>query len=80
MLLVAPHLPQWLPEITLENLQVGDASVTIRFRRKRDGSSTYRILDKRGALHVVRQPSPWSLTAGFSERLNDALLSLLPGR
>lgn len=80
MLLVDPHLPQWLPEITLENLQVGDASVTIRFRRKRDGSSTYRILDKRGALHVVRQPSPWSLTAGFSERLNDALLSLLPGR
>jgi|GEM_PF-4810232 len=29
---------------------------------------------------VVRQPSPWSLTATFAERLKDALTSLLPGR
>lgn len=80
MLLVDPHLPEWLPEITLENLHVGDAVVMIRFRRKADGTSTYRILEKRGKLHVIRQPSPWSLTASFGERLKDSLVSLLPGK
>ena len=80
LLLVDPHLPQWLPEITLENLRVGRASVTIRFWRKKDGRSTYRVTDLRGKLHVVRQPMPWSLTTSFAERLRDALTSLLPGK
>ncbi|HEV3410468.1 MAG TPA: glycogen debranching N-terminal domain-containing protein [Chthoniobacterales bacterium] len=80
MLLLDPHLPEWLPEITLNNLRVGAATTTIRFCRKENGESTYEVLDKRGALHVIRQPSPWSLTASFAERLQDALVSLLPGK
>jgi glycogen debranching enzyme len=80
MLLVDPYLPEWLPEITLENLRVGNATVTIRFYRRKNGAGDYEVLDKRGPLHVFRQPSPWSLTAGFAERLKDALTSLLPGR
>ncbi len=80
MLLVDPRLPEWLPEITLRNLRVGDAVTTIRFYRKEEGTSDYEILDKRGSLHVLRQPSPWSLTASFAERARDALASLLPGR
>jgi glycogen debranching enzyme len=80
ILLVDPHLPEWLPEITLTNLQVGRAVVHIRFFRTRDGSSDYDVLDVRGPLHVVRQPSPWSLTAGGLERFKDALTSLLPTR
>ncbi|HEX8652833.1 MAG TPA: glycogen debranching N-terminal domain-containing protein [Pyrinomonadaceae bacterium] len=80
MLLVDPYMPEWLPEITLENLRVGEASVTIRFYRKENGRGDYEVLDKRGSLHVLRQPSPWSLTAGFAERLKDALTSLLPGK
>ena len=80
MLLVDPHMPEWLPEITLENLRVGDAAVTIRFYRTEGGGGDYEVLDKRGTLHVLRQPSPWSLTAGYAERLKDALMSLLPGR
>jgi DNA-binding transcriptional regulator YhcF (GntR family) len=79
LLLVDPHLPEWLPEITLSNLRVGGAAATIRFYRSGD-SSGYEVLDKRGALHVVRQPSPWSLTATFAERLKDLLVSLLPGK
>jgi hypothetical protein len=78
VLLVDPRLPAWLPEITLRNLRVGSAVVTLRFSREGNGS-TYEVLEKRGRLHVVRQPSPWSLTAGFAERLKDALSSLLPG-
>jgi glycogen debranching enzyme len=78
LLLLDPHLPAWLPEITLRDLRVGSAVVTLRFSREGEGS-TYEVLEKRGRLHVLRQPSPWSLTAGFAERLRDALSSLLPG-
>ncbi len=80
ILLIDPHLPAWLPEITLTNLRVGDAAITIHFYRKDDGASDYEVLDKRGSLHVLRQPSPWSLTSRFGERLRDALTSLLPGK
>jgi glycogen debranching enzyme len=77
LLLLDPHMPEWLPDLTMRDLRVGDAKVTIRFYRKPDGASDYEILDLRGTLHVVRQPSPWSLTADFAERLQDALTSLL---
>jgi glycogen debranching enzyme len=77
LLLVDPHLPAWLPEITLENLHVGRAVATIRFFRKKNGISSFKVLDVRGTLHVVRQPSPWSLSATFGERLKDLLMSYL---
>jgi len=80
ILLLDPHLPAWLPEITLHNLRVGDAAATIRFYRTKEGASTYEILDLRGRLHIIWQPSPWSLTASAGERLKDVLTSLLPGR
>ncbi len=80
VLLVDPHLPVWLPEVTLHNVHVGQATVNIRFYRREDGDSDYEVLEKRGRLHVVRQPSPWSLTAEFGERVRDAIESLVPGR
>ncbi|HWW74734.1 MAG TPA: hypothetical protein VNZ44_05010, partial [Pyrinomonadaceae bacterium] len=80
LLLVDPHLPRWLPEITLRGLRVGAARADIRFFRDDSGAGDYEVLEKRGTLHVVRQPSPWSLTAGWAERIKDALTSLLPGR
>jgi len=80
LLLLDPHLPTWLPELTLHNLRVGTATTSIRCYRTDNGASDYQILDARGTLHVVRQPSPWSLTASFGERLRDVLTSLLPGR
>ena len=78
LLLVDPHLPEWLPEITLGGLRVGGAKLSIRFFRDKDGASDYEVLEKEGKLHVLRQPSPWSLTASWAERLKDALTSLLP--
>ena len=81
MLFVDPFLPQWLPDITLRGLRVRDAVVDIRFFRKDDGASDYEVLRQDGgALHVVRQPSPWSLTANFGERLKDLVLGAMPGR
>ena len=80
LLLLDPHLPEWLPEITLTRLRVGQATVSIRFYRDGDGASDYEVLEKEGTLHTLRQPSPWSLTATWAERLKDALVSLLPGK
>jgi glycogen debranching enzyme len=77
-LLLDPWLPDWLPEITLHNLRVGEAVITLRFDRKGDGTTAFHVVEKRGRLHVVRQPSPWSRTAGFGERVKDAVESLLP--
>ena len=79
-LFVDPYLPDWLPEITVSNLHIGPAVVAIRFYREHGGKSNFEVLDKRGHLHVVRQPSPWSLTAGPLERMVDALESTLPGK
>jgi glycogen debranching enzyme len=78
LLLLDPHLPAWLPELTVRGLRVGDARATIRFRRRPDGETSWETLDVEGRLHVVQQPSPWSLTATVGERLEDALRSLLP--
>lgn len=77
LLFVDPQLPDWLPEITVRNLHVGKSIVTIRFHRK--GRRThFDVMEKRGTLHVLRQPSPWSLTAGVGERIKDVMESLVP--
>ena len=77
LLLLDPHLPDWLPEMFVRNLHVGKAVVSIRFYRK--GQRThFDVLNKRGTLHVLRQPSPWSLTAGVGERIKDVMESLIP--
>ena len=78
-LFLDPHLPDWLPDIRLRNLHVGDATADLAFHRSEDGTTGYSVLELRGKLHVVRQASPWSLTTDFGERLVDALSSLLPG-
>ena len=77
-LFVDPHLPEWLPELRLKKLHVGEAVVDLRFRRRENGSTGYEVLDLRGKLRVVRQPSPWSLTTSFAERAMDVLSSFLP--
>jgi glycogen debranching enzyme len=77
LLLLDPALPPWLPEITVSRLRIGTASVTIRFRRNADGRSTFEVLDQRGPLHVIRQPSPESLTASAGDRLHAFVETLL---
>jgi hypothetical protein len=64
----------------VHHLQVEKAAVSIRFVRREDGTTDFEIVEKWGKLHVIRQPSPWSLTAGFGERVRDTLESLLPGK
>jgi glycogen debranching enzyme len=77
-LVVDPHLPEWLPEITLENLRVAGAVVEIRFYREASGQSSYKIVEQRGNLRVIRLSSPWSLRMSFAEHIKDVLTSHLP--
>jgi glycogen debranching enzyme len=74
-LIVDPLLPDWLPELLLENLRVGSASVTLRFSRDGAGQSQFDILHKRGTLHIVRQPPPESLNASLWQRVQGAMES-----
>src|SRR5207248_11068622 len=75
-LFLDPHLPDWLPSLTVRDLQVGDARISFHFERHNDGSTGYRILEQRGMLNVIRQPSPWSLTATGPERVADLISSM----
>ncbi len=77
-LVVDPDLPEWLPELTLENLQVGEARVSLRFHRDATGHTHYEVLARTGKLHLMRQAPPESLTSGFGDRLADLVTSLLP--
>ncbi|HJT88246.1 MAG TPA: glycogen debranching N-terminal domain-containing protein [Bryobacteraceae bacterium] len=78
-LFIDPHLPEWLPELELLNLRVGGAAADLQFRRGRDGTTGYKVLDVRGRLRIIRQSSPWSLSTSLGERMADALASVLPG-
>jgi glycogen debranching enzyme len=76
-LFLDPHLPEWLPEVRLENLRVGDASADLDFRRRPDGTSKFEMTRLEGTLRLVHQPSPWSLFATPAERVEDFVESLL---
>ena len=80
VLIVNPVLPEWLPEITLTDLHVGQAVVSIRFFRNEDGSSDYRVLDLRGDLHVLRVESPWSVQHNWVGNIVNFVKSFAPGR
>jgi glycogen debranching enzyme len=48
---VNPHLPDWLPDVELTNLKVGEARVSLRFWR--EGNVTrWRVLEVRGDVNV----------------------------
>jgi hypothetical protein len=68
-----------LPELRVDNLHVGDAILSISFHRDHDGTTDYEILEHYGKINVVRQPSPWSLTASVGRRAKHLLTTLLPG-
>lgn len=78
LLMLDPTLPSWLPDLTLRNLPVGEARVSIRFRRQKDGTTDYKVLERKGTVHVIRQAPPDSLSAGIGTRVGQLGGSLLP--
>jgi glycogen debranching enzyme len=76
LLLLDPHLPEWLPEIDLHGLRVGNARVSLRFRREASGKTEYEVAETEGALTVVRREDPWSLVRGPGEKVQSELAEL----
>jgi hypothetical protein len=79
VLIVEPELPEWLPALTLRHLRIGHARVSLQFRRDAGGRTDYRVLEREGRLHILRQPPPEALHAGPVTRLRELIESLLPG-
>jgi glycogen debranching enzyme len=81
--LVRPRLPEWLPSVTIRRLRIGDATVSIRFERSRDGSTTFNVIDKQGTLFVTEAPPPQDVNPSaqtLAESAKAWLLDRAPGR
>ena len=74
-LFVDPHLPAWLPEITIRDLHVGQATVALRFFRGEDGRGDYELLDQQGALYVKRRFISFSMLENSPEHYAEWLRS-----
>jgi glycogen debranching enzyme len=79
--LVRPRLPAGIDDLTLSNLRVGDARVSLRFTRRDDGSASHEVLEREGALLVAEAPPPDATAhAGPIEALAAFVLQHAPGR
>jgi glycogen debranching enzyme len=79
VLIIEPELPPWLPELTIRQLRIGDARISIQFKRDASGRTDYRVLKREGRIRVLRQPPPEDLHARPVTRLRELVESLLPG-
>ena len=55
-LVVDPALPDWLPEVTVRNLCVGDKRVSIRLTRDSNGECDHEVLEGGHGLRIHRPP------------------------
>jgi glycogen debranching enzyme len=80
--LVRPRLPQWLPSVTVHGLRVGEATVSLRFERNRDGSTSVDVFEKKGTLVVTEVAPPQEVDSDrtFAENAKTWLLERAPGR
>ncbi|HXT14182.1 MAG TPA: glycogen debranching N-terminal domain-containing protein [Gemmatimonadaceae bacterium] len=78
MMVIDPVLPEWMPEVILERVRIGGATATLRFWRTEKGESHGEIVQKRGTLHLIRQPPLESLSAGVRDRFRALIDTILP--
>jgi len=79
---IRPRLPEWLPAVTIQRLRVGEATVSLRFERNRDGSTSFEVVEKDGTLFVTEVPPPQDINPGrltFGESTKMWLLDRAPG-
>ncbi len=55
-LILDPALPDWLGQLSVANLQVGNASVDVSVRRESDGSHSLEVTHQKGELEVRLEP------------------------
>ena len=53
-LVIDPALPDWLPEVVLRNLWIGDERASIRLRRTANGDTDYEIAEGAEGWRIVR--------------------------
>lgn len=58
LLLVDPHLPEWLPDLRLEGVRVGASRLDLAFHRAPDGTTRYEVQRREGRVRMLRQPAP----------------------
>jgi glycogen debranching enzyme len=78
MLAVDPLLPVWLPELTVKNLRVGGATVSLRVWRDEEGASRWETVEKQGTLRIIQQPPVDALNVGIWDRLGALAEGVLP--
>ncbi len=76
LLLLDPHLPDWLPDLRLEGLRVGESVLDLEFHRARSGETHYHVRRRQGHIRVLHQPVPNDHAATLAGRLLDALGSI----
>ncbi|HSH55653.1 MAG TPA: glycogen debranching N-terminal domain-containing protein [Candidatus Limnocylindrales bacterium] len=76
VLLIDPHLPEWLPDVHLKGIRVGQSKVDLKVWRTAKGKTRYKITGQRGSVRVVRQPPVLSLSTSLSGRASAFLTSL----
>ncbi|HJU16503.1 MAG TPA: glycogen debranching N-terminal domain-containing protein [Stellaceae bacterium] len=54
-LLIAPDLPEWLPDLTLEGIRVGGGRVSLGFLRNSSGRTEHEVLSATGGIAVERR-------------------------
>lgn len=63
-ILVDPHLPPWLPDLTLEGVRLGDATFDLIVRRNRRGGASVTARGDR--ITVVQQPTAQARRANWA--------------
>jgi len=71
-LVVDPLLPEWLPDLELHGLRLGNTRATLRCWRDDAGRGRAEVVEKDGPLHLVHQPPPEG-RAGVGGRLRALL-------
>ncbi|MGA8760998.1 MAG: glycogen debranching N-terminal domain-containing protein [Stellaceae bacterium] len=74
-LIIDPDLPEWLPELSLTNVQIGGAQVALRFWRDRSGYTHHEITSQQGQLRLYRSSTePNSGSDRFEQLFREALV------
>ncbi len=53
LLLLDPNLPEWLPEVTLHHLRIGNAEISLHFWRDGEGKTHHRVLQRHGTIRIL---------------------------
>ena len=79
--LVRPRLPPDVRSLTIGRLRIGEATVSLRFQRRDDGSASHEVIEQDGRLLVIEAPPPQDVTGGTMVELVKAwAIEHAPGR